>query len=283
MAMVLASDIGTYVQTIYEDAMFIARDNNLMASLVLNFNNMSGTAARSRSEYGTAVINTITEADDLTSQAFTPSVSNTLTPGEVGAQFLITDSRVESDPFGVRADASMELGMAMAQSVETNLLGNFSSLTGGTVGAAGTAITWGHFYAMLSRLRNGNAPGPYYFVCHPYQWHVLGKAVSNVGSTSNTAPDFLNEVARNFFVQQVGQVSVFTSANISIDGSDDAYCALFSPTAIGLDWRRMPRIEPERDASRRGWELNLSALYAHGVWRPAFGVQGIFDAATPSS
>ena len=36
------------------------------------------------------------------------------------------------------------------------------------------------------------------------------------------------------------------------------------------------RLEPERDASRRGWELNLSTVYAHGVWRPTYGVQMIF-------
>lgn len=283
MPMVLASDIGRYVQEIYTDAMMIARDNNLMAALVTTFADRSGTAARSRSDYGTALISSITEVDDLASQAFTPSVANTLTPGEVGAQFLITDTRLESDPFGVRSDATLELGMAMAQSVEKNLLGTFSSLTGGTVGAAGTVITWGHFYAMLARLRNQNAPGPYVFVCHPYQYHQLGKAASVAGTQTNAAPELLNTVARRFFVQQAGEVSILTSSNISIDGSDDAYCAMFSAPAIALDWRRAPRIEPERDASRRGWELNLSALYAYGVWRPKFGIQGIFDATLPAS
>ena len=32
------------------------------------------------------------------------------------------------------------------------------------------------------------------------------------------------------------------------------------------------------NASRRGTEINLSAVYAYGVWRPAFGIQGTFDA-----
>ena len=49
--------------------------------------------------------------------------------------------------------------------------------------------------------------------------------------------------------------------------------------ALALDMRRAPRLEPERDASRRGYELNLSAVYAHGVWRPKFGVCGIFTNA----
>lgn len=284
MALVLASDIGRYVQEIYEDALHVARDNNLMTAIVFNYNDRSGTAARSRSEYGTATISSITESDDLSSQAFTPSVQNTLTPGEVGAQFFITDTRQESDPFEVRSDAALELGMAMAQSVDKNTMGLFSSLTGGTVGAAGTVITWGHVLAMQARLRAQNAPGPYAMVLHPFQWHPLGKAASVASSVAtNAPPDFLSAIQRQYWLGSAYGIDFYNSSNISIDGSDDAYCAMFSRTAMALDWRRAMRIEPERDASRRGWELNLSALYAYGVWRPRFGVQGLFDAAAPAS
>jgi hypothetical protein len=135
---------------------------------------------------------------------------------------------------------------------------------------------------MLTRLRAQNAPLPYKFVCHPYQWHVLGKAVAP-GATVTNSDNIQNAVLQNFYVGSVSGVQIFTSSNISIDGSADAYCGMFAQPAIALDWRRAPRVEPERDASRRGWELNLSALYAHGVWRPKFGVQGIFDATAPES
>lgn len=283
MAFVKVADIATFVQTIYEDAMLVARDNNVMLGLVTVYSDASGTASRSRSEYGTATLNTITDVDDLSSQAFTPTVDSTLTPAEVGAQFFITDTRVESDPFGVRQDASLELGQAMAQKIETDIVGNFSSLTGGTVGAAGSALSWGYFYAMLSRLRAQNAPRPYYFVCHPHQYHQLGKAVS-VGSTvTNMADSLLEGVNRNFYVGSISGVDIFTSSNLSIDASDDAVAAMFSPMALAYDERRAPRIEPERDASRRGFELNLSAIYAHGVWRPKWGIQATFDSAAPTS
>jgi hypothetical protein len=135
---------------------------------------------------------------------------------------------------------------------------------------------------MLTRLRAQNAPLPYNFVCHPYQWHLLGKAVAP-GVQTTIGENLQNSVLRNFYVGSVSGVNIFTSSNIAIDTGTDAYCAMFSVPAIAIDWRRAPRIEPERDASRRGWELNLSALYAHGVWRPKFGIQGIFDAATPTS
>lgn len=282
MAFVKAADITSYVDTIYEDALLVARENNIMAGLVASFS-ASGTATRSRSEYGTVTINQITDVDDLSSQALTPSVQNSLTPYEYGAQFFLTDTRVESDRFGVAADASLELGQGLGEAIDKNLLGNFSSLTGGTVGAAGTTITWGHVAAMHTELRTQKAPGPYYCVLHPRQWHNLGKTIAQ-GSTVTNAPELLmNEVNRAFYVGHAMGVAFFTTANISVDGDGDGYCALFSRQALALDWRRMPRVEPERDASRRGYELNLSAIYAHGVWRPKWGVQGIFDASVASS
>ncbi len=276
------SDISGFVNTVFEDAMFVARDNNLMAQLVTVYNDRQGMAVRKNSEYGTAIINSIGETDDLTSQAFTPSLLSTLTPAEVGAQYFMTDQRLESDIFGVRQDAANELGFAMAQKIEKDLLGNFTSLTGGTIGSAGSAMTWGYFYAMLTALRAQNGPAPYAFVCRPEQWHYMGKAVAP-GATVTNSPAIQDSVVGRFYVGSVSGVDIYVSSNIAKDASDDAYAAMFNPQALALDVRRAPRLEPERDASRRGWELNLSAVYAHGVWRPKFGVQGIFDAALPTS
>lgn len=283
MALNTAADIAAFVNTIYSDAMLVAREQMAVLPLVQTFTDRSGTALRSLQRYGTATINSVGETDDLVSQAFTPSQLATLTPGEVGAQFFMTDTRLETDPFQVRNEAARELGLAMADKVDRDLLSNFSSLTGGTVGAAGTVITWGHFYAMLSRLKAQKALMPYVFVCHPYQWHVLGKSASIAGSQTNAAPALLEDVNRNFYVTTSSGVSIYVTSNIAIDASDDARCAMFSRTALALDWRRAPRIEPERDASRRGIELNLSALYAHGVWEKDKGVQGLFDCAVPTS
>src|SRR5574343_45550 len=278
------SDISAFVNNIYEDALFAARENNLMAGLVLGFNNMTGLAARKSQEYnkGTAVV--VAETDDLTSKSFTPAALSTLTPGEIGLQFFLTDSRVESDPFGVQQDTAVELGLAIADRIETDLLGDLASLTGGPVGGAGTVITWGHVFAALSQLKAAKAPAPYAMVLHPYQWHVLAKAVTVAGGAQTNAPAFQDAVMQKYHVQRVaGDLDIFVTSNLSIDGSNDVTSGMFSRPALALDVRRPLRIEPERDASRRGWELNASCVYAHGVWRPAFGVKMIFDAATPSS
>jgi len=83
-----------------------------------------------------------------------------------------------------------------------------------------------------------------------------------------------------FFVKQFGGVSIFVSSNVETS-SNDAYAGMFSRDALAFDLRRAPRMEPERDASRRGVELNLTSVFAHGVWRPTFGVAGLFDNQAP--
>jgi hypothetical protein len=279
------ADISAYVQSIFEDAMFIARENSVMPSLVTVFSDETDELRpRKRSEYGSATISTIAETDDLASQAFTPAVGQTLTPAEAGGQFFLTDTRLSADPFGVRDDAAMELGMATAKKVNSDLLGDIASLTGGTVGSAGTTISWGHVFAGLSQaeVASKKSAGRYNFVLHTYQWHILAKA-SAVAATVTNAPQFQDEVMRSWYVGSVGPLDIFATTDLTIDASTDAIGGIFPQVAIGYDQRRAPRLEVERDASRRGFELNMTTVYAHGVWRPAFGIQMVFDAATPTS
>ena len=278
-----AEDISTYIQTIFEDAWFIAREESFMSRLVTNFSGDDEVQSRSSSQYSSVTIAQLNETDDLQSQAFTPSVVATLTPYEFGAQYFLPDRRLSADPFGLRADAACELGLGMAQSINTNLLSLLSSFTGGTVGAAGSTITWGYFFAMLSRLKAAKAPPPYYCVMHVYQWHQLAKASSVAASTQPVSSWLSDEVMRRWFVGSVAGVDILTTADISVNANDDAYCGMFSPVAMAIDMRRALRLEDERDASRRGIELNMTAVYAYGVWRPAMGITGLFDASTPTS
>lgn len=275
------TNISSFVNTIFEDALFVARENNLAAGLVQGFTDQTGMALRKNQTYGTATINQIAEADDLTSQVFSPTALSTLTPYEYGAQFFLTDQRVESDPFGVRADAAQELGQAMGESIDKKVFGNFSSLTGGTVGATGSAVSWTYFFNAVALLEAQHAPKPFYAVLHPYQWVILARAASVAGSSTNAAASLLEQINRAFYITTIANTNIFVSSNVQLSGTD-AYMGVFSQSALALDIRRAPRLEPERDASRRGWELNMSAVYAHGVWRPKFGVQGLFALTTPA-
>lgn|SRR5574341_33454 len=273
------ANIADFVNTVWADAMLVARDNNVMRPLVTNFGDLQGLAVRKNAEYGTATFNQIAETDDLSSQAITPSVKQTLTPYEYGAQAFITDSRLETDIYAARSDIAQELGAAYGQKLDTFLVGLFSSLTGGTVGAAGSNLTWANFLAAITKMRRALAPRPWAAVLTPEQWHCLGTAVAP-GVTVTNAPSFQDEFLRQFYVNTIAGVDIFLSANIGTGTS--VYGGMFSRNALALDMRRPFRMEPERDASRRGVELNVSSIYAYGVWRPQYGVAINTAGTTPA-
>ena len=281
------ADVSSIAQSVQHDAYHIVREVATMPGLVTVFGDMSGGNTRKSYKYNSATAKTIGEADDLTSSAFTPEADQTLTPAEIGEQFFITDLRKESEaPEMILTDAARELGFAATDKLETDLLGNFSSLTGGTIGTAGSTITWGYVAAAISQGRNAskNVNVPLAMVLHGYQASVLAKSASIAGSSLAQAPGYTQGVT----TQGLKQVFNFMGVPIyqvfaAVDSADDFRGGVFPRNAIALDWRRPIRVEAERDASRRGLELNMSAVYAHGVWRPALGVQFIFDASAPTS
>lgn len=279
------SDVSALAQTIQEDAILTERNLNFMGQLVTVYRDASGMVARSNYQYNAATAKDIGEADDLTSDAFTPAVLSTITPAEIGLQFFLTDSRMETDTVeNIVTDANRELGLAGSDKVEGALLGLFPSLTGGTVGAAGTTMTWGYHFAAVSRCRVQlkSQSIPLTAVYHEYQWHDLAKAASVAGVSIAQAPQFTDSIMANWYMGTVGRVNIFVTPNSAMLSGTDAYGAVFARDALALDWRRPIRIEPERDASRRGTEFNMSAVYAKGVWRPTHGVQVISDATAPT-
>lgn len=273
------SDISSFVNTVWADSILVARENSIMAPLVQVYNDQQGMAARKNAKYGTATINQINDTDDLTSQAFTPTADQTLTPYEYGAQFFVTDMRFESDIYNVGNDAAQELGIAFGQKVDTSLVGLFSSFTGGTVGGSGTVMSWSTFYGAITKARNAFMPAPWTMVISPNMWYSMGTALAP-GVTVTNSPAMQDELLNRFFVGRVSGVDIYTDANIATGSGK--YGGLFSRSAIALDWRRAPRIRPERDESRRGLELNFSSVFAYGVWRPQYGIAICADSLAPA-
>jgi hypothetical protein len=134
--------------------------------------------------------------------------------------------------------------------------------------------------AAMTLLRNQNAPLPYAAVLSPNMYHNLAKSATVAGATSSAAPNFADDVTRRWWVNSFGPVDIFLSSNIATSGT--TYGAMFSRQVIAYDERRAPRLEPQRDASRRGLELNMFIVYGYGVWRPRFGVTIVADGSNPS-
>jgi hypothetical protein len=278
------ADVSTLALAIQEDAIFVERETSLMSQLAYLPPGATGGNTRTNYQYNAGTAKTIVETDDMTSEAFTPAAVSTLTPGEIGLQFFLTDKRIESDlPESIRNDAALELGYAARDKIDTDLLGLFTSFTGGTMGTAGSTVTWGQVFAgaTVVRANSKNRAAPLYCVLHEYHWHALAKATSVAGITLQSVPTMLVGPAGTWYVGSAAGINFYSTTNITVSSSS-AYSGIFQRNALAYDVRRPIRIEPERDASRRGWELNMSSLYAYGTWMPKYGVALLGAATAPT-
>jgi hypothetical protein len=208
------------------------------------------------------------------------SLKATLTPGVVMAQTILTDEDIQTDPDNARVDAAQELGDAVAEKIDTDLLGQVADFA--DKGSAGASLTIAICAAAISVLRNAKAPNPIYFVLHPYGWHDIWVELGQPASNKAFLGDLANQAMRSFYVGGWLAAAWFISANISIDASADAVSGVFNPQALGFDTREAPVLEPERDASRKVWELNYSAGYATEAIRTEYGRKLTHDATEPS-
>ncbi|MBN1967533.1 MAG: hypothetical protein JW910_22955 [Anaerolineae bacterium] len=277
------ADISTILPDIYEGALFTLRQTNVLVRTVSVFRDTMSMVPRKNSQYGAANPRAVSEGEDVTATQLSRSALSTLTPARYADQFLLTDERIRSDDQNVRADAALELGAAFAVYVDEQIAGNFSSLTGGTIGTAGGTLTWDSIINARAMMQTLKVPPPYFCALHPYQWGYLVKSALT-GTQINNAPAFQDALVSTYFVSSLVAGVVFVvTPSITVNSSDDATGAMYSPRALAYDERQAFAIEPERDASRQAWELNANLHFAHGTWAPARGIQLVGDAATPSS
>lgn len=282
MAITKISDLNSLFNIIYEDALFVAREQNLMTNLVTNYS-ARGWMNRNISTYPEITAEVVAEGEDFANPtSWTKTTLATLTPQEIMAQVVLTDQRIETDPQDARRDASQELGNAIATKIDVDIVAEFANFTNG-LGTAGNSLTINIVAAAISQLRAAYAPNPIYVVLHPYGWHDIWDLLGTPAATQAFLGDMANQALRDFYVGDWLNVRWFISGNIAIDASDDAVGGIFNPQALAFDSRKAPMMEPERDASLRAWELNISAGYADGVRRDAFGRSLTHDATAPTS
>lgn len=281
MAITTKSDLNSLFANIYEEALFVAREMNIMTNLVRNFS-ASGWMDRSVSRRAQVTAVDVTEGVDFANPTtFGRTSLATLTPGEVMAQVTLTDIDLETDPDNAREDASRELGGAVATKIDVDLVGEFADFTTDK-GSAGSALTVAICAAGVSVLRNSSIPNPLYFVLHPYGWHDIWTELGQPSANQAFLGEIANQALQDFYAGRWLNADWFVNANISVDASDDAVSGVFSPQAIGFDSRKMPTMEPDRDASLRAWELNMVAGYAHEAIRTDYGIGLTHDATEPT-
>ena len=279
----LWSDISSISNDLYDGAVFQLYQSAVVIQTVRIFNDNTSMWTRKNTEYGAANPRAVGEGEDVAATKFERSLLSTLTPAIYADQFFLSDQRIRSDTQDVVMDAAVEQGAAFAAQADEAMAVHFGSLTGGTIGTAGGTLTWSSLINGRAILQANKVPGPYFCALHPFQWAYLVKSVAP-GQTVTNAPVFQDKILNQYFISSIlGDVIIYSTPSIAVDASDDAIGAMYARNALAYDVRQPFRVEPQRDASRRGWEWNFNTDYATGVWVPARGIQLIGDAATPST
>ena len=276
MAATTSTTLDDLFANIILQARFTAEEQSLMAGLITRYEigNVSGKTIQVP-KYPAVAAADLTEGTDMTSSTVSTS-GVTVTVAEVGAQVLLTDVAA----FGAGNPAQelgTVLGNAIATKMDTDIIGLFDGFST-SLGAAGTEITVADVFKAGATLRNAKAPGNYVAVLHPYHAYQLSANLTNTFANPNGG-DLQNEAMRNGFVGSIAGIDVYQSANISVDGNDDAKGCVFAPEAMCIAMKRDFNLETQRDASLRATELNATAVYGVGELDDAYGVEMFFDAA----
>lgn len=273
------ASIQSWLPDIVEATEWFLMKDTVMPQLVQVFSDRTGREPRRADKYSAGTVGAVAETDDLTSyQEFTRTPFGTVTPSEIGNVYIITDGRMESDNVpSIMADLVESNRYVFASKVETDLLALLSSFTGGTVGTAGTAITWETVIKAEAVAVATGVPGPYNVVLHPYA------ALQLTLARDNAVPLVVEETLRqasSFYVGTMQGIGVYRAPLLTAGTAVTQ--GLFSRRAMALDIRRALRVEPQRDATKRAVEVVTTLVYGKGVWRPEYGIKIVSDASTPS-
>ena len=261
---------------IVAQARFTAEEQSLMLGLVTQYN-IAGQAGKTVQIPKYPAI-TAAALDEGTAPADTDvsTSSVTVTCSEVGNSVLLTD--LAAMGAGNPADElGTVLGNAIATKIDSDLIALFSGFSG-ALGAAGAEITVADLFKAAATLRANKVTGSMAAVVHPFQAYALKANLTNTFANPNGG-DLQNEAMRNGYVGSIAGIDVYESANVAVDGSDDAVAAVFAPEALAIALKSEFNLETQRNATRRGTELVATAVYGVAELDDSYGVKITADAA----
>lgn len=228
-------------------------------------------------------------AGDLTegtapSAADTNTTSVSITLGEVGTYFQVTDFLRDSAQRDVIADLGAQAGRAIAEKMDTDVFALFNSITA-SVGTEDSAITVDNIMEAIATLRQAKVTGPLSAVVGPRQALQLKKALYNAGGTVATANNYGASILERGFIGTIGGCSVYESSLVKQDLDTDADAelntvgAVFSPTALGHAIRGGVVMEDQRQAAARATDIMMSVVKGEAILQNSHAVKIVGSAS----
>lgn len=232
-------------------------------------------------EYGQVTAAGLTEGTDISSPTQVSTSGVTLTPTEHGLMPVLTDlADYASNPVDVASDIGKVCKDAIVARENQLIWALFDGFSQ-TAGKADTDITEANIASCVRQLISAQAPRPYYMAITP---HVLEDLYAIYSTNTNfTSNDLRNMVLDKGVLPPIYGVIPLVVDNLASGtsagkaDSADAKCGVFSPMALGFAELWDIRIEPERNASLRAWELVVTSAFAVGELKDTWGVELLVD------
>jgi N4-gp56 family major capsid protein len=262
------------------EALFVANERSIMRGLVRNYTMAQGQGKTvTVPTYAKSTAAQLTEGTALTNTAITTG-SSVLTVQEVGLMTSISDLAMIASSSNVVADIGRLFGEAVARKMDQDLAGLFSGFST-VVGSNTTAATAAKLFEAIAKLRSAgyDTTADCAVVLHP---EVAYDLKSSITSTFAAPASMVgNSALENGYIGMLGGVPVYETSNI-VSTSGDSIGALFHRDALGLAMMSDVKIETQRQAALRGWDIVGSALYAFGELQDAGGIALSFDSSIVS-
>ena len=284
------SVIADTIPTIIEEARFPQMFKAVMASLVWNIPKELHKGSTVNVPYwGTVTAQSLTEGVDMSSPTKMADTLVTITPGEVGAQILVTWKVVRDNQESVIRAAGRILGDAYEKKRDEDLLGELDDGTN-SLGSGSTA-TLGQIAAAVAILEGnaesagGPAPKPYVLVHHPYvlldfvDVFTPTTPATETGAGGGSVGD---QILRRYLKGSLFDVPIFSDGNISTTTCKGGVFSRGEGGSIILANAQEWEILPDDDPSLRATELNVVGEYGVGEYLAGWIVELYHDATTPA-
>jgi hypothetical protein len=226
--------------------------------------------------------------------------SVTLTVGEYGIQFMVTDNIAEDSIMGsdFMTQALMYSAQVLATAVETDAVGLFASLSNG-VGTSTQNITIAMAVAMADgiRTRGGHAPDGIVYVLDDVTWADIRDIFISIGTSWTAYPaaaatllDVKRDPSGGLRDGRVGEwmgAPIFSSGlTATANAAADVVSAAFIPSSPANDGhatygyveKRPFNMESIRVPGSRGTQVTCTRRCGVGEIADAFGTKAVTDA-----
>ena len=283
MTITNTTTLNDLLPSIVAEALFVASEKSIMRGLVRNYTLSAGQGKTVTVPiYPKQTAAALTEG---TAPSFTAVSTDgaTLTVSEVGLTAQISDLAIMASASNVVADIGRLFGEAIARKMDADLLAKFDTFSG-YVGGVSTTATPALIFQAIAKLRSAgyDTANDCAIVLHP---NVAYDVASTLTSTFAAPASMVgNDALRNGFMGLLGGVPVYQSSLVgatsaSGGASGDYACGIFHKDALGLAMMQDIRIESQREATKRGFDIVGSAIYGVGELYDGAGIQGIFDSS----